>query len=303
MSIERPVPMLVPGNTSPQQTLSAELTAAAERWGVRLDPAPPLRSPSGLVAFGRDGDGAQVVVKVAAPGSDEELGGAVLRHFGGNGSVRLLAWEGRATLQERIVPAQPLAELVHTGDDDAATTQLCATAAALHHAGMPSPETTGIAIPAFATVARWGQAFERYRRAGATLLPAALVDRAAELFAELEATQDATCLLHGDLQHYNVLRDERRGWLAIDPKGVIGEPAYELGALLRNPGDGPEASFADPRIIRRRVSIIHEMLGLNPARVLAWAFAQCVLSAVWSWEDRESPDQAIRVARAIEAAM
>jgi streptomycin 6-kinase len=295
--------MLPPATTPQQQKLSAELIAAAQRWAIRLDPAPPLRSPSGLVAFGRDAAGEQVVVKVAARGSDEELGGAVLRHFDGNGSVRLFGWEGRATLLERIVPAQPLAELVAAGDDDAATAQLCATAAALHHAGMPSPETSGVATSSFATVGRWGRGFERYRLAGATLLPAALVHRAAGLFAELEATQDATCLLHGDLQHYNLLRDEQRGWLAIDPKGVIGEPAYEFGPLLRNPGNGAEELFADPRIIRRRVSIIHEMLGLNPARVLAWCFAQCVLSAIWSWEDGESPDQAIRVARAIEAAM
>ena len=42
-------------------------------------------------------------------------------------------------------------------------------------------------------------------------------------------------LLHGDLQHYNVLLDKDRGWVAIDPKGVVGELEYEVGALLRNP--------------------------------------------------------------------
>jgi streptomycin 6-kinase len=42
-------------------------------------------------------------------------------------------------------------------------------------------------------------------------------------------------LLHGDLQHYNVLLDRKRGWLAIDPKGVVAEGEFELGAALRNP--------------------------------------------------------------------
>src|SRR6266567_6137524 len=34
-------------------------------------------------------------------------------------------------------------------------------------------------------------------------------------------------LVHGDLHHDNVLSSARAGWLAIDPKGVAAEPAYE----------------------------------------------------------------------------
>ena len=55
------------------------------------------------------------------------------------------------------------------------------------------------------------------------------------MFAELCASQRGVRLLHGDLQHYNVLFDRRRGWVSIDPKGVLGEPEYEIGAALRNP--------------------------------------------------------------------
>src|SRR5438067_1309862 len=63
----------------------------------------------------------------------------------------------------------------------------------------------------------------------------ALGGQAEAIFAALLATQVAPVLLHGDLHHENILAAARQPWLAIDPKGVVGEPAYEAGALLRNP--------------------------------------------------------------------
>jgi streptomycin 6-kinase len=86
------------------------------------------------------------------------------------------------------------------------------------------------------------------------------------------------------LHHDNVLFDQERGWLAIDPKDVIGELEYEVGAALRNPLERSDF-FADSAVIRRRVDTFSEALGLRAARILAWAFAQAVLSAVWAIED------------------
>jgi streptomycin 6-kinase len=283
-------------------SLEANLVAAARRWGVVLA-GPPLRAGGRVVAFGRDTSGRAVVAKLASADSDEALTGPVLRHFDGAGSVRVLAVDGAATLQERIAPADSLSGLVAAGEDDAATGHLCAIAAAMHHAGLPSPAVTGVPTAAFATVAGWGQAFARYLASGSDALPTELVERAADLYAQLESTQGPACLLHGDLQHYNVLRDAVRGWLAIDPKGVIGEPEFEFGPLLRNPSGGPAERFADPAVVRRRIAIIHDRLGLNQARLLGWGFATCVLSAIWSWEDGESPESALRTARAIGAVM
>jgi len=133
-------------------------------------------------------------------------------------------------------------------------------------------------------VSDWGRGFAWYTEAGDTRIPAALVRRARDLYAELCATQGPTRLLHGDLQHYNVLRDDERGWLAIDPKGVVGEVEYEVGALLRNPGELPDV-LANPATIERRVSTLSSRLGLDADRVLRWGFAQAVLSAIWLVED------------------
>jgi streptomycin 6-kinase len=215
-------------------------------------------------------------VKVVRPNSDEARAAEALRHFGDRASVRVLGHEGSTIYLERIRPGTPLADLVDAGRDDLAMAHLCDVAARLHARGMPDTE--------WPMVEAWGRGFDRYRASLDRTIDGAHIDRAAAMFAELAASQSAKCLLHGDLHQTNILFDERRGWLAIDPKGVIGEPAYEFGAALRN----PNIALAD-----RRIGIITERTGLDRKRVAWWAYAQAVLSAVWCIEDGNDPARTI----------
>lgn len=82
----------------------------------------------------------------------------------------------------------------------------------------------------------------------------------------------------------NVLFDSDRGWLAIDPKGVVGEVEHEIGAALRNPFEQPDL-FASRSTIERRLKQFTRRLNLDYERTLAWGFAQAVLSAIWGIED------------------
>lgn len=273
----------------------AALARAVRHWRVRRD-GDPLVTPRSCVAFGRvadeTGDARDVVVKVACTGSDEDLAWAALHHFGGRGCVRLLDHADDAILLERASPGRPLVDLVRAGRDDEATATLCDVATALHAREPPA------GAPAFPSAADWGGGFDRYRRTRHAALPAALVDRAEGYFREMVTSQATSRLLHGDLHHENVLLDARRGWLAIDPKGVLAEPAYEFGALLRNPwGNGVDPALcASPTVADRRSWIVAERSGLDRRRVLAWGFAQAVLSAIWSHEDGHAPDHALAVA-------
>jgi streptomycin 6-kinase len=228
----------------------------------------PVRSPSGCVAFGHitgpSGGLRHVAVKVTREGSDEGLAWAALRHFAGEGCVRLLdVAHGAhgASLLERVVPGTRLGERLRAGGDDEATAILCDIAGSLHRHDAP-PADAG-----FPTVEDWGRAFARYRRSGDTALPPTLVARAAAVFAEMAASQDAPRLLHGDLHHENVLLDAGRGWLAIDPKGVLGEPSYEFGALLRNPwGEGVVPAFcASPSVVDRAAASSQSGSGWIPS--------------------------------------
>nr|WP_274378954.1 aminoglycoside phosphotransferase family protein [Deinococcus cavernae] len=50
----------------------------------------------------------------------------------------------------------------------------------------------------------------------------------------LNDPQDTTAL-HGDLHHGNVLHSPARGWLLIDPKGLVGERGFDYANIFYNP--------------------------------------------------------------------
>jgi streptomycin 6-kinase len=260
----------------------------ARGWSVEIDSR--IETQSSLIAFGRRG-AEQVVLKVVKRPGDEWRSGDVVSAFGGHGVVRALEYEDGAVLLERIVPGTSLVDLTRRGHDQAATEIL---------ADLIATMAPNAAPPWCPAVRDWGRGFARYAGRGDSQIPASLVARASDLFAELCETQGPTRLLHGDLQHYNVLRDDRRGWLAVDPKGVVGEVEYEMGALLRNPVELPDI-LTSPAIIERRIDAVSRRLGLDAARVLRWAFAQAVLSAIWMVEDGGviDVDAPIRVARVL----
>ena len=229
---------------------------------------------SSVLVFGRR-TGEPVVLKVVKHPGDEWLSGAVLSAFRGKGVVRVFDYADGALLLERLSPGESLAGLALSGDDTGATEILADVI------GRMSPAET---VDGFPSVEDWGRGFERYKASAATGIPGQLLDEARDVYFELCRSQSHVRLLHGDLHQGNVLLDSERGWLAIDPKGVIGEPEYEVGAALRNPLERPDL-FLQRLAIRRRVDLFSARLDLDPGRMLAWSFAQAVLSAIWALED------------------
>ncbi|WP_153102004.1 aminoglycoside phosphotransferase family protein [Paraburkholderia hayleyella] len=263
------------------ESISRDPLFYASHWGLDLQPG-FLHTPRATLAFGHRGREA-VVLKVMQDGSDEHQGAAALVHYAGDGAVRCLEQLGHAVLLERVEPGFTLSRQVLAGDDDQAMRSLCGVIRRLHaHSGIPGgPE-------GFPTVERWGAGLASARHGALhPLLPAALVERAEKMYEALCYSQGPRRLLHGDLHHDNVLYSAARGWVAIDPKGVIGEPEYELGAALRNPGLDT-ALYADRAIIARRIAIAADELGFERMRLAGWCFSQAVLSSVWAAADGES---------------
>jgi streptomycin 6-kinase len=91
-------------------------------------------------------------------------------------------------------------------------------------------------------------------------------------------------LMHGDFHHFNILSSER-GWLVIDPKGVIGPAGYEVGPFLINPWGDLLTGINQRRMTKRRIDILHEQLGFERERIREWGVAHAVLSAWWHIED------------------
>ena len=249
-----------------------DLKSKAAAWNVTLDAI--REKPTSLFGFGKRAQ-SRVVLKMTRHHGDESNSGEILRAFGGNGIVEVYESETGAVLVERLDPGEQLAALVKQGDDEEATRILTQVIGKL--AGHEPPA----ACP---TVADWGRGFDRYLHSDDQQMPNELVREVRNLYQDLASSQRNPMLLHGDLQHYNVLFDTGRGWIAIDPKGVVGEMEYELGPMLRNPVELPEL-FLNPVTIRRRLDILITTLNLSPSRVLRWSFAQAVLSAIWDIED------------------
>jgi streptomycin 6-kinase len=259
------------GNLPTTETVRL-LREKAAQWNVAIEQT--RETASSLIGFGvRDGRG--VVLKITKGVSDEVRSGEVLRAFGGDAAARVYEAELGAVLLERLEPGEELVSLVRRGNDDEATRILADVIARL--ANHEAPVGT-------VTVEDWGRGFDWYARSGDEQIPSDLVHEAHDLYRELAASQQTTMLLHGDLQHYNVLFDNVRGWVMIDPKGIAGELEYEVGALLRNPMELPEL-YTQPSTIDRRLDILTNLLPLDRSRVLRWCFAQAVLSAIWGVED------------------
>jgi streptomycin 6-kinase len=108
-----------------------------------------------------------------------------------------------------------------------------------------------------------------------------LLSRAEALAVDLLASAPSERVVHGDLHHDNIVSAERAPWLAIDPKGVVGDPGFDTGALMNNPYGRMETWTAPARHFSRRADILAERLAYPRERILAWSYTQAVLSACW----------------------
>jgi len=267
-------------------------------WGVVVQDA--LETHTSFIVFGKRGIQSVVLKVIRYPG-DEWRCGEVLAAFDGRGTARVYEYTEGAVLLERLSPGTPLASLSLEGRDEEATEILADVIGRMSQATEPSPER----LKAFPSAQDWGKGFQSYLASGDNQIPRSLVEQGRRLYFDLCASQRDVRLLHGDLQHYNVLFDSDRGWLAIDPKGVIGAIEYEIGAGLRNPYEKPEL-FASPVTVEKRLKCFEAKLKLDSDRALAWGFAQAVLSAIWAVEDGFAVDAgnpSIKLANAISQIM
>ncbi|SFE85612.1 streptomycin 6-kinase [Paenibacillus catalpae] len=249
-----------------------------EKWEMTVELPSPFTLSFNFVAPAVLRDGTEAVLKLVVPSREFRTELAALRLYDGRGAVRLLAAdeERGALLIERAKPGLMLAESELSDDD-----RTLAAAEVMRRLVVPAPDGGE-----FPSVADWAAGFARLRQrhgGGTGPLPERVVSRAEETFRRLLEEGGELFLLHGDLHHGNILSSGHGGpvWLAIDPKGVVGEAEYGTIPLLLNqlPPKGQR------EVIRRRVLLLCGALGLDHARLLAWGFAHAVLSTAWCDED------------------
>ena len=241
--------------------------------------------------------GAIVVLKLLSPSEvDEQRGALALRYFDGRGAVRLLRYDDGAQLME-YASGDELVTLVEHGEDENATRIIAQVIKQLH--GVPQDASKdGLVM-----LDRWFEALFVRAAADQQVGTRSIFARGASLAERLLAGQQEIRVLHGDIHHYNI-KHSSRGWLAFDPKGVVGERTYDCANALCNPVM-PELVHNETRLLNN-AAILADVLELELGRVLAFAYVYACLNASW-WtqlNNREGAEEIVRwhleVAKIIE---
>lgn len=222
---------------------------------------------------------------------DERNGAAALAWFAGRGAVEVLAMDGDALLMARAEGAMDLADMVGRGEDDGATRIICGVVRELH-APRPAPPPAGL----MNLERRFRSLFRTADAPGADEHYVAAAATARRLLAEPRNE----VVLHGDIHHENILRDPRGGWVAIDPKGLVGEATYDYANTLENPIAHKDVVLRPGRL-RRQAEVIADETGLDLRRLLEFTFAYAALSECWGVDDGNASGYALAVSKIARA--
>lgn len=210
------------------------------------------------------------MVKLRVPGIEFVRELEALRLYGGLRAVMLLE-ANPANGWMMLESARPGRVLADTGSDEEATT---IAASVMRDLWRSVPENHPfVSMSEFEGGVEWLRVCSANK---ASPIPRTLASRAEGLLREFAGSRAEPVLLHGDLHHYNILSAERVPWLAVDPKGVVGDPAYDVGPFLYNRlfETGSPAS-----VLRRRVDQMSEELGFERDRIVGAAIPRAVLAA------------------------
>ncbi|WP_171164238.1 aminoglycoside phosphotransferase family protein [Streptomyces sp. I05A-00742] len=249
------------------------------RWRCVQD-GPATHGQVGLVVPVRRGDGTPAVLKVSFPHPGNVHEPDAFAVWEGRGAVRLYERDDErfALLLERAGDGS----LADTEDGDEA---MAVAGRLARRLAVPAPA----GLPRLRE--RAGEWEEELRKDDVRLghpLPGRVLDAALATVRELAPDQPDT-LVHGDLHAANVLRAEREPWLAIDPKGFVGDPAYDAFTILRSRAadllTAPDLGAA----LLRRLDVFAGAAELDRERTVRWAQLRCVRAAYWG-RDNGDPE-------------
>jgi streptomycin 6-kinase len=217
-------------------------------------------------------DGSQAVLKVNFPEPESEHEAEALARWDGAGAVRLLARDDarRALLVERCLPGTQLWKV-----DESEANEIAAGVFSQLWQARPAGAFRSLSDEA----AVWAVELPLMWETAGRPFEQALLDEAVD-FLTAQHTREESVLLHQDLHGGNILLSER-AWLAVDPKPLVGERAFDVASLLR---DRREDLARDPDAvtrIRRRLDFFSDRLGLARDRVRGWGIAHAL---AWGFE-------------------
>ncbi len=219
--------------------------------------------------------GIEAVLKISLPETRPEIFNEAnfLQISNGEGAVKLLDFDKkhRAMLLEKLSPGKHLKEIFY-GDE----TQAVKVAVDV----MRKLQCRLSANSEFRRLEDWFKGFDRAKN---TNFPHEYVRKAQEFFYQLNSSQNY--LIHGDLHHENILSATREPFLAIDPKGIVGDIGYDIGVFLNN---HLWWLASEPNLQEKLNDAVRQFSAsftIEPEDLRKWAYAQMVLSAWWTFEE------------------
>jgi streptomycin 6-kinase len=267
--------------------------ALLERWELVPDGAAMPGSCS-LVFPVLTAEGQPAVLKLGWPHPEAEHEHLALRHWAGQGAVRLIRADPRrhALLLERAGNGRDLSAL--------SDIEACLAVAGLYprlHIAAP-PQLRLLSEQA----ADWGARLRHLPRTAP--VPRRYVEQAAA--AANDFTSDAGSngrLVHADLHFDNVLAGTEEAWLSIDPKPMSGDPHFEIAPLLHNRWDELAATGNLRTAIRARFHTVVDAADLDEDRARDWVVVRELVTVLWALSDGDPPDDlATTVTRAVTVA-
>ena len=243
-------------------------------WNLLADGDPIITPTARILPVVRDGNPAMLKL---SSNIDQQRGAAVMEWWAGDGAAQVFARTDTALLMARAVGPRSLGDMARGNKDDQACRILCATANRLHRR-RPDPP------PGLVPLSLWFRDLE----------PAA-AKHGGVLIRSLEAAQlllghpQGQVVLHGDLHHDNVLDFGHKGWLAIDPHGLVGERGFDFANIFTNPdlSDPKRPVATQPGRFHRRLGVVAEAADIDRRRLLLWILAWTGLSAAWFLGDQD----------------
>ncbi|MFE7120307.1 aminoglycoside phosphotransferase family protein [Streptomyces sp. NPDC057654] len=236
-----------------------------ERWELTPERVQRPGGRASMVVLVRQSDGTQAALKLGLLDEETAQEHAALTQWNGWGAARLLRAdpEGGALLLERLHGDVSLRSL----PDPKAMLEAAATLQRL----WVNPEEGHRFVSVADRTAVLAGAMREHRAQPWAADAEAVVDEALELRDALIADAPGDALLHGDYHQGNVLAGDRVPWLAIDPKPLVGERAYDLARLVRDRCDTLLASSGAASAARRRISKLADSLDLDRDRLRGWS--------------------------------
>jgi len=278
-------------NTPWPASLHKQIEACSQQWHL-TDLQPARNLLCNYVMFGRrTTDQVPIVLKLMHNLDALIREQRALEAYNGHGCVQLLAVDhtNNALLLERLIPGTSL-QALFPHDEEHGIEHAIGVMNKLHTTYVPDATL-------FPSIADW---LATLNRNYADHINTHYVQTARTLAHTLLATQTAPVLLHGDLHHDNILNHHTE-WRAIDPKGVLGEPAYEVGAFIRNPLQQLLEHRDARSIIATRIAQFATRMDIDRQRIKEWSYVQAVLAAYWCVQDGLSPAGWLRIADILES--